>query len=200
MQGWCHKPFKIAVSITFSAGSAATACRRPRIVSGKGKTFFLAHWFAQWVFSVLAILVLLTAGLIISVKGPKIFTPLTMNIFGLHCYVSLVFAKSLKSSFNNTDSHSPFCWSFVLHEQSMQASCPSTHSSFDPLRFKPITIWHRVCVHITYVKWMFLWELGVTGRCKVSSTPGCGRGVHFLFTLGMLVIIWRCKQSGGKEI
>lgn len=192
MQGWCQKPFKIAVSITFSAGSAATACGRPRIVSGKGKTFFLAHWFAQRVFSVLATLVLLIAGLIISVKKKTtgICTPLTMNICGLHCYISFVFVKTLKNTFNNTDSHSPFWWSFVLHERSMQASFTSTHSSFDPLRINKHTSQSdTVCVHVTYVRGTFLWELGVTGRCKVSSTPGCGSGVDLLLAFGMLVII-----------
>lgn len=143
MQSWCQKPFKIAVSIPFSAGSAATACRRPRTVSGTGITLFFAHWFAQQIFSVLATLVLLTAGLIISVKGHKMI-------------------------------HTSNCEHFLFALGG-----------------------NSVCV--TYVGWMFLWELGVTGRCKVSSTPGCGRGFDFLFTFDMLVIIWKCKQSEGKD-
>lgn len=35
-----------------------------------------------------------------------------MNIFGLHCYISLVFVKILKNTFSNTDSLSllPKLW------------------------------------------------------------------------------------------
>lgn len=71
VQGLCQAPFKVAVSITLDAGSAAAACRRAGIVSGNRKTSSLGLWFTRKVFPVLVTLLFSTARLIIPVSDAK---------------------------------------------------------------------------------------------------------------------------------
>lgn len=93
----------------------------------------------------------------------------------------------------------------ILHEQARQANfmAPTLLTGLIHKVEKSETsntIWHRGRVHVTHVPWTFLWELGVTGRCKVSSMSGCGRGVDFLLHFVTLVIIWGIKQSTSYKI
>lgn len=134
-----------------SAGAAAGASRRPRVVSRWNQTSFLTLLWAQKVIPVSAAVMALTADSIITTDN-------TITNIKIKCYSKMSIRIFMLTISMN--------W------------------------FEPMWIWFHDVVYLTYPVLVFRWELGVTGRCKGSSVFGCDRGVDFLVTFGMLVIIY----------